>query len=157
MSHPDEEHHVFFAVFDFEGPAEQVTMLAGRDPDAVWLKGETFTEVEPDARRRENRWLISSGLDRFASHRDHFEKLLFKLENIREQLPLLQQQFRCGVGVSRFFYMDEPTFYLGEDIIRRYQALGLDVHFDQLGLGGLKTETPEVLADILELPDQEEH
>lgn len=128
------DHHVYFAVFGFDCDHLAVTLAAGIEPDDIWRKGESFTAVLPEAVRRENRWILSSQLDQHASHRDHFEKLLLKLEHLGPALDTLRAEYRCGIGVSRYFFMDEPTFYLPEDIIARYQALGFDISFDQLGL-----------------------
>lgn len=128
------DHHVYFAVFGFDCDHLAVTLAAGIEPDDIWRKGESFTEVLPEAVRRENRWILSSQLDQHASHRDHFEKLLLKLERLGPALDALRAEYRCGIGVSRYFFMDDPTFYLPEDIIARYQALGFDISFDQLGL-----------------------
>lgn len=149
-----EEHHVFFAVFAFEDPHQRITQLAGVEPDDIWVRGEPFTDVMPDALRRENRWIVASGLDRFAGHRDHFERLLYKLERFSEQLPDLMARYRCGVGVSHFFYMDDPGFYLPDELIARYRELGLDVAFDQLVPSGMSDEVPELLPGIMELPDE---
>ncbi|MCB1836817.1 MAG: DUF4279 domain-containing protein [Alcanivoracaceae bacterium] len=128
------DHHVYFAVFGFDCDHLAVTLAAGIEPDDIWRKGESFTEVLPEAVRRENRWILSSQLDQHASHRDHFEKLLLKLERLGPALDTLRAEYRCGIGVSRYFFMDDPGFYLPEDIIARYQALGFDISFDQLGL-----------------------
>jgi len=128
------EHHVYFAVFGFDDDPLTLTLLAGIEPDDIWRKGESFTAVLPDATRRENRWILSSGLDRDASHSDHFEKLLRKLERLGPNLDALRAQYRCGIGVSQYFFMDDPAFYLGDDLLSRYQALGFDVSFDQLAL-----------------------
>ena len=128
------EHHVYFAVFGFEGDPLEVTVVAGQEPDESWRKGETFSELLPDAKRTDNRWILSSGLDGSASHRDHFEKLLLKLENLGPRLSELQARYRCGIGVSQYFFMEHPEFYLPEELLTRYRELGLPVSFDQLGL-----------------------
>lgn len=151
MTAPD-EHHVFFAVLDFDDP-RQVSLITGVEPDDVWVRGETFSDTVPDARRRESRWILSSNLDRFASHRDHFERLLYKLEPIAHTLPALREHYRCGLGVSQFFYMDEPGFYLPDELIGRYRELGLEVAFEQLAPGGTESDIPDVLPDILNLPE----
>lgn len=128
------EHHVYFAVFGFDGPIEQVTLLAGREPDDGWQAGDAISEVMPDAVRTDNRWIISSKLDATASHRDHFEKLLLQLEQLSDALPLLLSQYRCGIGVSQYFFMEDPDFYLPAELIQRFKALGLALSFDQLGI-----------------------
>ncbi|MDX1805274.1 MAG: DUF4279 domain-containing protein [Alcanivorax sp.] len=128
------EHHVYFAVFAFDHDPAELDLLLGRNADDYWREGEAFSDAQPEARRRENRWILSSQLDRHASHRDHFEKLLLKLQTLAEQLPLLRDQYRCGIGVSQYFFMDDPTFYLPAEIIDGYRQLGFDISFDQLGL-----------------------
>jgi len=131
---PEIEHHVYFAVFGFEHDPMQITLEAGIEPDDIWREGESFSPTLPEARRRENRWILSSMLDQGASHRDHFERLLLKLERLGEALPGLQARYRCGIGVSRYYFMDDPGFYLPEDLLARFAALGLTLSFDQLGL-----------------------
>ena len=128
------EHHVYFAIFGFDGPVEQINLLAGREPDDAWQKGDMITPVVPDAVRTDNRWIISSGLDASASHRDHFEKLLLKLEQFADKLPTMQAQYRCGIGVSQYFFMEEPAFYLSNELIQRFKRLGFALSFDQLGI-----------------------
>ena len=88
----------------------------------------------PEAQRRENRWIISSQLDETASHSDHFEKLLLKLKRLAPQLEQLPDDYRYGIGVSHYFVMDDPAFYLPTEILEGYQALGFAITFDQLGL-----------------------
>lgn len=131
---PELEHHVYFAVFGFDHDPLQVTLLAGVEPDDVWREGEPYSPTLPEARRRENRWILSSMLDQEASHRDHFERLALKLERLGDALDRLRQQYRCGIGVSRYYFMDDPAFYLPEDLQARFTALGLTLSFDQLGL-----------------------
>lgn len=128
------EHHVYFAVFGYDDDHLTITLTAGIEPDEVWEKGERFSDALPEATRTENRWILSSGLGRDASHRDHFEKLLLRLERLGDALPQLRERFRCGIGVSQYFFMDEPSFYLSPDLIDRYRQLGFAVSFDQLGL-----------------------
>ena len=128
------EHHVYFAVFGFEDDPLTITLIAGIEPDDIWRLGESFTASNPDAVRRENRWIISSGLGSDASHSDHFEKLVMKLERLGPALTTLREQYRCGIGVSQYFFMDDPLFYLGDALIDRYAALGFEISFDQLGL-----------------------
>ena len=128
------EHHVYFAVFGYEADPLNITLIAGVEPDDLWRQGESFSEVLPEATRLSNRWILSSGLDRHASHSDHFEKLLLKLERLGPALNELREQFRCGIGVSQYFFMDDPAFYLSEEIIQRYQQLGFEISFDQLAL-----------------------
>lgn len=150
-----DEHHVFFAVVGFTEHPRNISLIAGVEADDFWVEGETFTDVMPEARRRENRWIISSGLSRDASHRDHFERLLYRLRPLADRLPELQEHYRCGIGVSRFFFMDDPRFYLPDELIAAFHELGLDVGFDQLvpsAAGGL----PEVDDEILNLPDEED-
>ncbi|GEM_PF-424385 len=150
-----DEHHVFFAVVGFTGHPRNISLITGVEADDFWVEGETFTEAMPEARRRENRWILSSGLSRDAGHRDHFERLLYKLHPLAERLPGLMQDYRCGIGVSRFFFMDDPRFYLPDELIAAFHELGLDVGFDQLvpsAAGGL----PEMDDEILNLPDEED-
>jgi hypothetical protein len=150
-----DEHHVFFAVVGFTEHPRQISLITGVEADDFWVEGETFTDVMPEARRRENRWILSSGLNRDASHRDHFERLLYKLYPLADRLPRLMEDYRCGIGVSRFFFMDDPRFYLPEELIASFHELGLDVGFDQLvpsAAGGL----PEVDDEILNLPDEDD-
>ena len=90
----------------------------------------------PEARRRENRWILSSQLDHTASHRDHFEKLLYKLKRLAPQLQALEPDYRFGIGVSHYFVMDDPAFYLPAEILDGYETLGFAITFDQLGLDG---------------------
>lgn len=151
-----EEHHVFFAVVGFHVPHQQISLIAGAEPDDIWVRGRPYTDIMPEALRRENRWIVSSGLDRFAGHREHFERLLHKLERFADRLPELRENYRCGIGVSHFFFMEEPRFYLPGDLIARYTELGLDISFDQLLPSGTADEIPELLPEILDLPDQED-
>lgn len=128
------EHHVYFAVFGFDDDPLTLTLLAGQEPDDIWRRGEPYSTVLPEAVRTENRWIISSGLDHYASHRDHFEKLLLKLERLGPALDDLRQRYRCGIGVSQYYFMDDPDFYLPEELIAGYRRLGLPVTFNQLAL-----------------------
>lgn len=128
------EHHVYLAVFGYEEDALAVTLVAGVEPDDVWRKGERYSEAAPDAVRRENRWFLTSGLGRDASHRDHFEKLLRKLERLGDRLSALKTHYRCGIGVSRYYFMDDPAFYLPAPLIDGYRKLGFEISFDQLAL-----------------------
>lgn len=150
------EHHVYFAVVGFDASPREISLLVGVEPDDVWIRGEPFTDTNPEALRRESRWIISSGLDQQASHRDHFERLLFKLERIAPQLPELQRRFRCGIGVSRFFFMEDPDFYLPPGLRARFQSMGLDIGFDQLLAGETEADFPDLLPEILALPDDQE-
>ena len=128
------EHHVYFAVFGFDDEPGEVSRIAGRAPDDLWRKGESCSALMPEARHRENRWLLTSGLDPQASHQAHFEGLVEKLEALGEALPALRERYRCGIGVSQYFFMDDPTFYLPAILLARYRALGLTLTFDQIGL-----------------------
>lgn len=128
------EHHVYFAVFGYDTDPMMITLQAGVEPDDVWHKGESYSTVLPEAVRTDNRWIISSGLDRDASHSDHFEKLLRKLQRLGDALPTLRATYRCGVGVSQYFFMDDPVFYLRADLIEGFEALGIPISFSQLGL-----------------------
>lgn len=131
------DHHVYFAAFGFDDDPFTLTLLAGIEPDDIWRKGESFSAALPEAVRLDNRWIISSGLDRDASHSDHFEKLLLKLERLGPALDALRADYRCGIGVSQYFFMDDPEFYLRADLIERYRALGFAISFDQLALDNL--------------------
>lgn len=128
------EHHVYFAVFGYEEDPLAITLIAGIEPDDVWRKGQTYSEALPEAIRTESRWFITSGLGHDASHSDHFEKLLRKLERLGEALPTLRERYRCGIGVSRYYFMDDPAFYLPDELIEGYRKLGFEVSFDQLAL-----------------------
>ena len=128
------EHHVYFAIFGFEHDPRQLDIQLGQSADDYWHEGESFSAIFPDAQRRENRWILSSLLDETASHGDHFERLLLKLQRLGPQLEQIRQQYRCGIGVSQYFFMDDPTFYLSENLIEGYRQLGFDISFDQLGL-----------------------
>ncbi|MFT6636315.1 DUF4279 domain-containing protein [Alcanivorax sp.] len=128
------EHHVYFAIFGFDHDPSQLDVLMGQNADDYWRQGESFSATVPEARRRENRWIISSQLDETASHRDHFEKLLLKLQRLQSQLNNLPDDCRYGIGVSHYFFMDDPTFYLPGEILDGFKALGFDISFDQLGL-----------------------
>lgn len=130
------EHHVYFAVFGFDHDPRQLDLLLGQSADDYWHEGETFSDAFPDARRRENRWILSSQLDHTASHRDHFEKLLYKLKRLAPQLQALEPDYRFGIGVSHYFVMDDPAFYLPAEILDGYETLGFAITFDQLGLDG---------------------
>lgn len=150
--HDSDEHHVFFAVTGFDGPVRQISLMAGIEPDDYWVAGEPFSAAMPEARRRDNRWILASGLDRWTSHEDHFRRLLYKLKALAPQLELLQQHYRCGVGVSRFFFMNDPAFYLSEELLDEYRALNLDIGFDQLAIGG-GAELPPLSEDLRHLDD----
>lgn len=128
------EHHVYFAVFGYQDDPLTLTLIAGQEPDHIWRKGESYSTILPEATRTENRWIISSGLDHYASHRDHFEKLLLKLERLGPALRELQQRYRYGVGVSQYYFMDDPDFYLPAQLIDRFRQLGIQVAFNQLAL-----------------------
>ena len=128
------EHHVYFAVFGFDDDPLALTLQAGIEPDDIWRKGESYSTALPEATRTENRWIISSGLDHHASHSDHFEKLLLKLERLGAALPLLRERYRCGIGVSQYYFMDDPEFYLEATLIDRFRQLGLEVSFNQMSL-----------------------
>lgn len=128
------EHHVYFAVFGFDDDPLTITLAAGIEPDDIWRLGESYSSALPEATRRENRWILSSGLSRDASHSDHFEKLLLKLERLGPALKTLRNSYRCGIGVSQYFFMNDPDFYLSEEVIQRYRQLDFEVSFDQLGL-----------------------
>ncbi|MCC1497102.1 DUF4279 domain-containing protein [Alcanivorax sp. 1008] len=135
------EHHVYFAVFGYQDEPLAITLLAGREPDEIWRKGESYSAVLPEATRTENRWIISSGLDHYASHSDHFEKLILKLERLGPTLQQLQQRYRCGVGVSQYYFMDDPAFYLPDQLISRFRQLGIHVAFNQLALDNSGDDT----------------
>lgn len=143
------EHHVYFAVFGFDDDPLTLTLLTGTEPDDIWRKGEPYSAVLPEATRTENRWIISSGLDHHASHSDHFEKLLLKLERLGPGLQALQQRYRCGIGVSQYYFMDDPDFYLEARLIARFRQLDLNVSFNQLSLDNAAepsdpvTDTPD--------------
>lgn len=128
------EHHVYFAVFGFDDDPDIITGIAEIPPDDIWRKGESYSALTPEARRMENRWILASNLDQHASHREHFEALLAKLEALGDSLNALRQSYRCGIGVSRYFFMDDPGFYLPTELMNRYRALSLTLTFDQLGL-----------------------
>lgn len=128
------EHHVYFAVFGFDDDPLTLTLLTGTEADDIWRKGEPYSAALPEATRTENRWIISSGLDHRASHSDHFEKLLLKLERLGPGLQALQQRYRCGIGVSQYYFMDDPDFYLQADLLGRFRQLDLNVSFNQLSL-----------------------
>ncbi|MBZ2189957.1 DUF4279 domain-containing protein [Alcanivorax sp. JB21] len=128
------EHHVYFAVFGFDEDPAIITRVAGVTPDDIWRQGESYSALTPEARRMENRWILASNLDQQASHREHFEALLIKLEALGDNLTTLRQTYRCGIGVSQYFFMDDPAFYLPGDLMNRYRALSLTLTFDQLGL-----------------------
>jgi hypothetical protein len=146
------EHHVYFAVFGFDDDPLTLTLLTGTEPDDIWRTGESYSEALPEATRTENRWIISSGLDHHASHSDHFEKLLLRLERLGPGLPALRQRYRCGIGVSRYYFMDDPDFYLQADLLQRYRKLGLNVSFNQLSLDNTPaSSTP--LADETDIPE----
>lgn len=128
------EHHVFMAIFGFDHDPAELDLLLGQQADDYWRQGETFSQAQPEARRRENRWILSSNLGKEASHRDHFEKLLLKLERLTPALQALPPGYRYGIGVSQYFFMAEPAFYLPVSILDGFEQLGFDISFDQLGL-----------------------
>ena len=138
------EHHVYFAVFGFDDDPLTLTLLTGTEPDDIWRKGEPYSVALPEATRTENRWIISSGLDHHASHSDHFEKLLLKLERLGPSLPALQQRYRCGIGVSQYYFMDDPDFYLEARLVGRFRQLGLNVSFNQLSLDNATEQSDPV-------------
>ena len=128
------EHHVYFAVFGFDEPPQAISLLAGITPDDCWCAGDAYSSGLAEARRLDSRWILSSNLDQHASHRDHFERLILKLERLGERLPALRARYRCGIGVSQYFFMDDPAFYLPAELLARVRALGLALSFDQLAL-----------------------
>lgn len=128
------EHHVYFAVFGFSEPPQAISLLAGISADDNWCAGDPYGGLTPPARRLDSRWILSSNLDRDASHRDHFERLCLKLERLGERLPLLRERYRCGIGVSQYFFMGDPAFYLPASLLARFSRLGLPLSFDQFGL-----------------------
>lgn len=129
-----EECHVYFAVFGFDAAPMEITLLAGVEPDICWSKGDPITPLEPDAKHRQSRWLLCSGLDRYASYQDHFEKLYYRLRSLGDRLGLLRNRYRCGLGVSQYFYVEDAGFYLPDHLIADYEALGIPLSFDQLCL-----------------------
>ena len=133
---PATEHHVYFAAFGFDEDPHHLTLLTGTEPDDVWHLGTPFSAVFPEARRRENRWILSSNLDQHASHRDHFERLLLKLRALGGGLSVLRERYRCGIGVSHYYFMDDPAFYLSDSLLAGYRQLDLPLTFDQLCLDG---------------------
>lgn len=133
---PAPEHHVYFAAFGFDDDPHQLTLLTGIEPDDIWYQGTPFSAVFPDALRRENRWILSSNLDQYASHADHFERLLLKLQRLGDCLDQLRAGYRCGIGVSQYYFMDDPTFYLPAGLLDGYRALAFPLTFDQLCLDG---------------------
>lgn len=142
------EHHVYFAVFGYQDNPLTLTLLAGIEPDDVWQQGEPYCDYLPEATRTENRWIISSGLDHHASHSDHFEKLLLKLERLGPALNELRQHYRCGVGVSQYYFMDDAEFYLPAEILARFRRLGVNVAFAQLGLDHDDTLSSDFVANL---------
>ena len=129
-----EECHVYFAVFGFDAEPMEITLLAGIEPDVCWSRGDPITPLMPDARHRQARWLLSSGLDRYASHQDHFEKLYYRLHRLGDRLTLMRSRYRSGLGVSQYFFFEDARFYLPDSLIADYEALGIPLSFDQLGL-----------------------
>lgn len=127
------EHHVFFAVFAYDEPHQSISLQLGIEPDDTWTLGEHYSAALPEATRTENRWILSSGLDEHASHRDHFERLLLRLERL-DALAEVRTRYRCGIGVSQYFFMNDPTFYLPAELLARFKALGFALSFDQIGL-----------------------
>lgn len=128
------EQHVYFVIFGFDHDPEDITRRTGMRPSETWRRGESFSETFPEARRRDNCWILASGLDDQASHREHFEALMAHLDALGAHLPALLREYRCGIGVSRYYFMEDPAFYLPETLLERYRQLGLPVTFDQMGL-----------------------
>lgn len=128
------EHHVYFAVFGFADDPETVSAVAGAEADDIWRHGSHYSDLLPEATRTENRWIISSGLDSEASHSAHFRTLLTRLDDLGAGLARLQQRYRCGIGVSQYYFMDDPAFYLPAELLHGFARLGLSVSFNQLAL-----------------------
>lgn len=124
--------HVYFAVYGLTDDPAELNRRLGTTADVIWRIGERYTAIDPEAARTDNRWILSSGLDETASHREHFEALYQKLSAIVDQLPILQHEFHTTVAVSHYYFMDDPAFYLPDTLLQSYARLGIEISFNQL-------------------------
>lgn len=109
-----------------------VTRLLGLPPTDVWVRGEPFSTVFPDARRARSQWMLASGLDIDASFHDHGMRLLQHLEDRADALRAVTNRWPAGIAVGRYYHTGAAGFFLDEALIARFAALGLTVAFDQL-------------------------
>lgn len=123
---------LYLIVTGYGDDPEMITRALGMPPTAAWVRGESYSDAFPDARRTRSQWMLGSGLPVDAAFRAHCEALLALLEPRRDRLKLLTSRCTVGIVSGRYYHTGEPDFFVDDALIARFRALGLDIRFDQL-------------------------
>lgn len=139
-----EEHHVFFAVVGFEEHPREISLIAGIEPDDASIAGAPFTDVRALYRcdSLEATWIAAGGGCTSSGPCGRHYHVYSGITGVEW-------------GISRFFFMDHPAFYLSAELIDACRALDPDIGFDQPTIGA-GPDFPAVSADIPERPDDED-
>ncbi len=134
MNEPENDSHVFLAVFDFGTDMNVVTSLLGFAPTSAWLAGDPLPN-HPTARRTHSKWSFHSPLPLHAHPNNHLDALLTLLEphaaRIRECAARFSTQVSCAI-----YYRDfAPGIHLSPSILQRITALDIPLDFDLYFLG----------------------
>lgn len=123
---------LYLVVTGYGDDPRMVTRALGVEPTAAWVRGESYSEVFPEARRVRSQWMLGSGLPPDASFRHHCEALLRQLEPRAELLRRLADRCTVGIVSGIYYHTGDPAFFIDEALIARFRALGIDARFDQL-------------------------
>jgi adenylylsulfate kinase len=123
---------LYLVVSGYGDDATPITERMGIEPTEIWVRGAPFSELFPDARRRQSQWMLGSGLGFDASFTDHGERLLALLEPRRDALRALAVHYTVAIAVGRYYHTGDALFFFAESLVERFRALGLEPGFDQL-------------------------
>lgn len=134
---------IYLVVSGYGDDPAVVSDHLGLPPTEAWTRGEPFSEAFPEATRARSQWMLASGLPFDAALGDHCRGLLDLLEPRADALRELARRHVVGVAVGRYYHTSDPAFFVDEDIIRRFRALGLEARFDQLHDAGNPPALPD--------------
>ncbi len=115
---------------------DEITLLVGLEPTESWRTGEIFGAANV-RRRKENGWVLASGLDRSKDLSQHLASLMAKIAPRSEQLRNLAD---CSIEVACVLYAYDyvPAMHFDSAIVSLVAAIGAEIDIDLYNLEGVR-------------------
>lgn len=126
------EVHLDFTIADFEDIThDEITQQLGINPVKVYIKGQAKNPNFGGIAKR-NRWLMGSGLDKYASFEDQMKAMLDIIESKIDLFRPFCEKYYCEFSCAIFIRYDNEESTPSVHLNARYNRLikELNIEFD---------------------------
>lgn len=126
------EVYLDFIITDFEDIShDEITQRLGINPTKVYVKGQKKNPKSAGISKR-NRWLMASGLDKYASFEDQMKAMLDIIESKIDLFRPFCEKYYCEFSCAIFIRYDNDESTPSVHLDARYNRLikELNIEFD---------------------------